>query len=85
MSTDIEKQVIQQHLNSKAMLSIFPIQEFLATDEALKNPKLEEERINDPAEFPHYWRYRMHVSLEELKQAGNFNKEIKNEIDFSGR
>lgn len=85
VSTDIEKQVIQQHLNSKAMLSIFPIQEFLATDEALKNPKLEEERINDPAEFPHYWRYRMHVSLEELKQAGNFNKEIKNEIDFSGR
>jgi hypothetical protein len=29
----------------------FPIQEFLATDEELMNPNMDEERINNPAVF----------------------------------
>jgi 4-alpha-glucanotransferase len=50
------------------MLAIFPIQEFLATDVKLTNPNMDNERINNPAVFPHYWRYRMHIKLEDLKK-----------------
>jgi 4-alpha-glucanotransferase len=59
---------MKQHLYNEAMLAIFPIQEFLATDVKLTNPKMDNERINNPAVFPHYWRYRMHIKLEDLKE-----------------
>jgi len=68
--------VMKQHLYNQAMLAIFPIQEFLATDESLKNPDANAERINDPGTFPHYWKYRMHKTLEELIAADDFNSKI---------
>ena len=58
--------IMKQHLHSEAMLAIFPIQEYFATDYEIVNPYADDERINNPAVFPHYWRYRMHISLEEL-------------------
>lgn len=68
--------IMKQHLYNEAMLAIFPLQEFLATDHELSNPKMDEERINNPAVFPHYWRYRMHLNLEELKNKDGFNQKI---------
>jgi 4-alpha-glucanotransferase len=59
---------MKQHLYNDAMLAIFPIQEFLATDKNLTNPNMDNERINNPAVFPHYWRYRMHLIWKILKQ-----------------
>ncbi len=38
------------------MLAIFPIQEFLAIDQAVMDKKMDDERINVPAIFPNYWR-----------------------------
>ncbi|MGC4128532.1 MAG: 4-alpha-glucanotransferase [Bergeyella sp.] len=77
--------IMKQHLYNDAMLAIFPIQEFLATDSALANPNIHDERINDPAVFPHYWRYRMHLNLEELKSQKNFNEKLASWIVDSGR
>ncbi|KQT21877.1 4-alpha-glucanotransferase [Chryseobacterium sp. Leaf404] len=77
--------IMKQHLYNEAMLAIFPIQEFLATDETLSNPNIDQERINNPAVFPHYWRYRMHLGLEELKSRNTFNEKIKNWVADSGR
>ncbi|QIY91221.1 4-alpha-glucanotransferase [Chryseobacterium gallinarum] len=77
--------IMKQHLYNDAMLAIFPIQEFLATDAELRNENIENERINDPAVFPHYWRYRMHLGLEELKEKQTFNEKIGNWIKDSGR
>ncbi|KPE49896.1 4-alpha-glucanotransferase [Chryseobacterium indologenes] len=77
--------IMKQHLYNDAMLAIFPIQEFLATDPELTNKNIDNERINDPAVFPHYWRYRMHLKLEELKDSTNFNEKIKHWINDSGR
>ena len=68
--------IMKQHLYNEAMLAIFPLQEFLATDHELTNPNMDEERINNPAVFPHYWRYRMHLNLEELKNKDGFNQKI---------
>ena len=77
--------IMKQHLYNEAMLAIFPIQEFLATDEELTNKKIDNERINNPAVFPHYWRYRMHIKLEDLKERKSFNQKIAHWIKDSGR
>ena len=67
------------------MLAIFPIQEFLATDHELTNPNMDDERINNPAVFPHYWRYRMHINVEELLKKDDFNNKIASWIQDSNR
>ncbi|MEA1849765.1 MULTISPECIES: 4-alpha-glucanotransferase [unclassified Chryseobacterium] len=77
--------IMKQHLYNDAMLAIFPIQEFLATDQRLANIEMDNERINNPAVFPHYWRYRMHLKLEDLKHESDFNKKIAYWIKDSGR
>lgn len=77
--------IMKQHLYNDAMLAIFPIQEFLATDTELSNENIDNERINNPAVFPHYWRYRMHINLEELKDKHIFNEKIAHWIKDSGR
>lgn len=77
--------IMKQHLYNESMLAIFPIQEFLATDERLTNSKMDNERINNPAVFPHYWRYRMHLKLEDLKEQKVFNEKIAHWIKDSGR
>lgn len=77
--------IMKQHLYNDAMLAIFPIQEFLATDKRLTNENMDNERINNPAVFPHYWRYRMHLKLEDLKNEETFNEKIANWVKDSGR
>jgi 4-alpha-glucanotransferase len=36
----------------------------------------EAERINIPANPSHYWRYRMHLTHEQLLAADEFNNEV---------
>lgn len=77
--------IMKQHLYNDAMLAIFPIQEFLATDAYLQRPNMDEERINIPAVFPHHWRYRMHLKLEDLVQQDDFNNKIAYWVKDSNR
>lgn len=77
--------IMKQHLYNDAMLAIFPIQEFFATDQALVNPAEDDERINNPAVFPHYWRYRMHITLEDLIERKDFSDKIAGWVHDSGR
>jgi 4-alpha-glucanotransferase len=43
------------------------------------------ERINVPANPRHYWRYRMHLTLEELIKNKKFNEKLVEIIDTTGR
>ena len=85
LEPQLAEMIMKQHLYNDAMLAIFPIQEFLATDRALTNPNMDDERINNPAEFPHYWRYRMHLNVEELLNHEDFNQKIAYWISDSNR
>ncbi len=85
LEPELAEIIMLQHLYNEAMLAIFPLQEFLATDLQLRNPRLDLERINDPAQFPHYWRYRMHLNLEYLGEQHDFNKKIAYWVADSGR
>ena len=79
------EQVVAMHLKSPAMLTVLPWQDWVAMDGALRRENPNDERINVPANSRHYWRYRMHFSLEELLQADELNKMIKQKISESGR
>ena len=81
----VVRAIIMQHLYSPAMWSIFQIQDLLAMSDALKPQNPKEERINIPADAHHYWGYRMHLNLEDLLKATDFNKELKDVIKNSGR
>ena len=82
---DLLAQIIDQHLYSPAMLSVIPLQEFLGMDEILRNPDEDAERINIPAVFPHYWRYRMHLNIAELMQQTAFTARLKEKHAAAGR
>ncbi len=60
---DVAKRVIDRHLLSPSMLTILPWQDWMAESESERNPDVESERINVPANSRHYWRYRMHIKL----------------------
>lgn len=79
------KQIVNQQLNSSSMLSILTFQDWLSIDEHLRLPDAQAERINVPANPKHYWRYRIHLTLEELMKCDELNEEIRQMIDNSGR
>src|SRR6185436_977745 len=73
----ISKSIIIQHLYSPAMWSIFQIQDLLSMSQDLRLENPQEERINIPADPNHYWKYRMHWTLEHLIKEKEFNEEMK--------
>lgn len=82
---EIAKEILQLHLASPAMWVIIPLQDWLAMDGKIRRENPDEERINIPSNPRHYWRYRMHITLEQLAKEDEFNTEIKTMIQKSVR
>ena len=81
----LAKDIVSQHLNSPSMLCLLSLQDWLSISEQLRLPDQNAERINIPANPRHYWRYRMHLTIEQLMQADDFNAELQELITNSGR
>lgn len=81
----ISRAIVLQHLYAPAMWAIFQLQDLLGMSETLRRSDPQAERINIPAVAQHYWRYRMHLSLEQLLQEDAFNNELRDYIKNSGR
>lgn len=79
------KEMIVQHLHGPAMWAIFPIQDLVAMDENLRLENPFAERINEPSNPRHYWRYRFHLTLEQLLASDGLNKHIENLMREAGR
>ena len=79
------RQILDQHVWSPAMLTILPLQDWLSMDAQLRREDPNVERINVPANSRHYWRYRMHLTLEQLADAKEFNQTLSDMIAASGR
>lgn len=75
---EIMYDIIDQHMKSPAMFSVIPLQELMFLNESSTRPNKDDERINIPAIFPHYWRYRMHINIEDLIENDILNQTIKN-------
>lgn len=65
--------IVENHLLSPSIFTILPLQDWLAIDEDLRASDPSSERINDPSDPNHYWRYRMHLTIEDLIKASEFN------------
>ena len=81
----LAKDIVSRHLTSPSMLCLISFQDWLSIDEKLRLPDANAERINIPANPRHYWRYRMHLTIEQLLAADDLNEEISTLIIQSGR
>ncbi|MEP7319005.1 MAG: 4-alpha-glucanotransferase, partial [Panacibacter sp.] len=81
----INKAIVVQHLYSPAMWSIFQLQDILGIDVKIRKDDPHKERINVPANPQHYWKYRMHLSLEDLLNSTAFNDDFGAYVKASGR
>lgn len=79
------EEIVRRHLQSNSMFAVLSFQDWLSVDEQWRNPQVDAERINIPSDPRHYWRYRMHLSLEELIKADGVNTKIKSLIEHAGR
>ncbi len=81
----LAKDIVSRQLTSPSMLCLLSLQDWLSIDEKLRLPDQNAERINIPAIPRYYWRYRMHLTLEQLLKEDEFNENIKTLIIQSGR
>ncbi|WP_373850612.1 4-alpha-glucanotransferase, partial [Bacteroides heparinolyticus] len=81
----LARDIVGQHLISPSMLCVLGIQDWMSIDENLRLANPDAERINIPANPKHYWRYRMHVSIEELMANSGFNSNLIDLISNAGR
>ena len=81
----LAKDIVSRHLTSPSMLCLLSFQDWISIDERLRLPDANAERINIPANPRHYWRYRMHLTIEQLLAADGLNYEISTLIIQSGR
>ena len=81
----LAKDIIARHLDSPSMLCVLSVQDWLAMYDKLRLPDADAERINIPANPKHYWRYRMHLNLEDLMDNAEFIGDISTLIRQSGR
>jgi len=71
------RRMLWEFLDSPSMLAIFPLQDWLALDKGLRRADRMEERINQPADPHHHWRFRLHFDVRELLHAGGLNAELE--------
>lgn len=76
----VAEQIVENHLKSPASWVILPLQDWMAVDGALRWSDTFKERINDPGDPNNYWRYRMHLRVEELISNDSFNDKIRHLI-----
>ena len=81
----LAKDIVSRHLTSPSMLCLISFQDWMSISDKYRLPDANAERINIPANPRHYWRYRMHLTIEQLLAADDLNEEISTLIIQSGR
>ena len=85
MPATIAEEIIARHLYCPSMLCLLSLQDWLAMDSTLRSDRIREERVNCPYDSYHQWKYRMHLTIEELLRAKQLNMKIKTMITRSKR
>ena len=81
----LAKEIIINQLTCPSMLCILSLQDWFAIDEKLRLAAANAERINIPANPKHYWRYRMHINIEDLIANKEYCDNLKELIKQTGR
>ena len=72
----LARDIIAAHLASPSMVCVIALQDWLAIDEQLRLKDADAERVNIPANPKHYWRYRMHLNIEDLMGCEGFSRAV---------
>ena len=81
----LAEEIIARHLYCPSMLCILSLQDWLAMDTELRSKHTRDERINVPSDPYNHWKYRMHLSLEDLIAATKYNNKVRTMITRSKR
>ncbi len=81
----LARDIISRQLQCPSMLCVLSIQDWFAIDENIRLADANAERINIPANPRHYWRYRMHIDIEDLMESHGFNQNVTDLIKEGGR
>jgi 4-alpha-glucanotransferase len=84
-TADLVEAVNQQHFDAPSIWAVFPIQDLVGMDQRLRRKNAAEEQINEPSNPQHYWRFRFHLSLEQLLKERDLNRKIQKMVQASGR
>jgi 4-alpha-glucanotransferase len=79
------EKIINRHLLSTPIFSIFPIQDWLGINAKTRSKDISNDRINDPADSNNYWNFRVHKNIEELIKDTDFCSQIAQMINQSNR
>ena len=79
------EKILAMHMHSPSMLAIIPLQDWFSIDGNIRRNNPVEERINVPANPRNYWRYRMHITIEDLLKNSDFNERIFELVRSGGR
>ncbi len=77
--------MLREFLDSPSMLAIFPLQDWVALDKDLRRTDRMAERINEPADPKHHWRFRLHFDVRELLTASELNVMVEGLIKDARR
>ena len=64
---------------------MLPLQDWMGLNARTASPAGLDDRINVPAITPYYWRYRMHLGIEDLMHSADLSATITALVDGSGR
>ncbi len=81
----LAEEIIARHLYCPSMLCILQLQDWLAMDGELRSKSPQEERINVPSDPYNRWKYRMHLTIEQLIAADRYNNKVRTMITRSKR
>ena len=81
----LAREIVVRQMQTPSMLCIVQLQDWLATDERIRQSDPTGERVNVPANPFHYWRYRMPMTIESLKADRDFVNSIKDIVGETGR
>ncbi len=81
----LAEEIIARHLYCPSMICLLSLQDWLAMDGELRSKNPREERINVPSDPYNRWKYRMHITIEELLKADKYNSKLRTMITRSKR
>ena len=81
----LAEEIIARHLYCPSMLCILSLQDWLAMDGELRSKHPREERINVPSDAYNRWKYRMHLTIDDLLKADRYNNKVRTMITRSKR
>ena len=81
----LAEEIIARHLYCPSMMCMLSLQDWLAMDGELRSKHPREERINVPSDPYNHWKYRMHLTIDDLLKADKYNSKVRTMITRSRR